>query len=349
MAAAEAVLLRQLPPGRDPGAARGDAAARARVALRRVVRVLGRAAPSTAELEITTRVPCGDYFERPRPGAAGARDAGRPGRRLVRRARWRSSRRPGRRRTTIWLGRWLTPSYPKMTCSQAYRRRFAFDGAGQRVHEPAQVEPGVLGFLIVAGLGVVLYFLLRSMNKQLRKVSADRQYFSERAGASQRADVSGRRTFPNGPAPARPPGAPRWRPRLDHQQPAPAVAGRARSWARSGSAHGRAQDCTAVLPRLTGHAPQPCVARSAAGLPSLMPGIVAGSRAHAGIHGMWAYEQPVCGPRIPRCPAAPPRQGRRPVRPGRIRSPRTCRGSRLRSPSCPARPATWPARRSTTS
>ncbi len=55
----------------------------------------------------------------------------------------------------------------------------------------SQVEPGVLGFLIVAGLGVALFFLLRSMNKQLRKVSADRQYFSERAGASERADVSG--------------------------------------------------------------------------------------------------------------------------------------------------------------
>ena len=39
----------------------------------------------------------------------------------------------------------------------------------------SQVEPGVLGFLIVAGLGVALFFLLRSMNKQLRKVSADRQ------------------------------------------------------------------------------------------------------------------------------------------------------------------------------
>jgi hypothetical protein len=50
----------------------------------------------------------------------------------------------------------------------------------------SQVEPGVLGFLIVAGLGVALFFLLRSMNKQLRKVSADRQYFSERPDLSER-------------------------------------------------------------------------------------------------------------------------------------------------------------------
>jgi hypothetical protein len=44
----------------------------------------------------------------------------------------------------------------------------------------SQVEPGVLGFLIVAGIGVALVFLLRSMNKQLRKVGADRKYFSAR-------------------------------------------------------------------------------------------------------------------------------------------------------------------------
>jgi hypothetical protein len=33
-----------------------------------------------------------------------------------------------------------------------------------------QVVTGVLGFLVVAGMGVALFFLLRSMNKQLRKV-----------------------------------------------------------------------------------------------------------------------------------------------------------------------------------
>ena len=33
------------------------------------------------------------------------------------------------------------------------------------------VEPGLLGFLVVAGIGVALVFLLRSMNKQLRKVA----------------------------------------------------------------------------------------------------------------------------------------------------------------------------------
>ena len=53
----------------------------------------------------------------------------------------------------------------------------------------SQVEPGVLGFLIVAGIGVVLVFLLRSMNKQLRKVGADRKYFSDRPDLSQRPET----------------------------------------------------------------------------------------------------------------------------------------------------------------
>jgi hypothetical protein len=32
------------------------------------------------------------------------------------------------------------------------------------------VQAGVLGFLVVAAIGVVLVFLLRSMNKHLRKI-----------------------------------------------------------------------------------------------------------------------------------------------------------------------------------
>jgi len=37
----------------------------------------------------------------------------------------------------------------------------------------SDVEPGVLGFLVVAGIAVVLVFLLRSMNKQFRKITPD--------------------------------------------------------------------------------------------------------------------------------------------------------------------------------
>jgi hypothetical protein len=32
------------------------------------------------------------------------------------------------------------------------------------------VGPGILGFLVVAGMALALFFLLRSLNKQLRKV-----------------------------------------------------------------------------------------------------------------------------------------------------------------------------------
>ena len=35
------------------------------------------------------------------------------------------------------------------------------------------VTPGVLGFLVVAAMGVALVFLLRSMNKQFRKITPD--------------------------------------------------------------------------------------------------------------------------------------------------------------------------------
>jgi hypothetical protein len=35
----------------------------------------------------------------------------------------------------------------------------------------SNVQAGVLGFLVVAGIGVALVFLLRSMNKQFRKIT----------------------------------------------------------------------------------------------------------------------------------------------------------------------------------
>ena len=37
------------------------------------------------------------------------------------------------------------------------------------------VAPGVLGFLVVAAMAVALVFLLRSMNKQFRKITPDAQ------------------------------------------------------------------------------------------------------------------------------------------------------------------------------
>ena len=37
----------------------------------------------------------------------------------------------------------------------------------------SQIEPGALGFLIVAGMGLALFFLFRSLNKQLHKITPD--------------------------------------------------------------------------------------------------------------------------------------------------------------------------------
>ena len=41
------------------------------------------------------------------------------------------------------------------------------------------VVTGVLGFLVVAALGVALFFLLRSMNKHLRKVMPENRWREE--------------------------------------------------------------------------------------------------------------------------------------------------------------------------
>jgi hypothetical protein len=37
----------------------------------------------------------------------------------------------------------------------------------------SNVAPGALGFLVVAGIGVALVFLFRSMNKQFHKITPD--------------------------------------------------------------------------------------------------------------------------------------------------------------------------------
>ncbi len=44
------------------------------------------------------------------------------------------------------------------------------------------VQPGVLAFLIVAGIAVALVFLLRSMNKQFRKITPDQATTDVSAG-----------------------------------------------------------------------------------------------------------------------------------------------------------------------
>jgi hypothetical protein len=50
------------------------------------------------------------------------------------------------------------------------------------------IEPGLLGFLVVAGIGVALVFLLRSMNKQFRKLPPPED--ADNPGAEDDADAT---------------------------------------------------------------------------------------------------------------------------------------------------------------
>ena len=51
----------------------------------------------------------------------------------------------------------------------------------------SNVEPGLLGFLVVAALAVALVFLLRSMNKQFRKIGPPpEETDADEPGAGQR-------------------------------------------------------------------------------------------------------------------------------------------------------------------
>jgi hypothetical protein len=56
----------------------------------------------------------------------------------------------------------------------------------------SQVAPGALGFLIVASLALALFFLIRSMNKQLRKVGADKRSFAEAESAAEEPKAGSR-------------------------------------------------------------------------------------------------------------------------------------------------------------
>lgn len=59
-------------------------------------------------------------------------------------------------------------------------------------------QPGTLGFLVVFGMGVVLFFVFRSMSKHLRKVreaaaaEAEQAEAAEQAPAAEQADRGGR-------------------------------------------------------------------------------------------------------------------------------------------------------------
>jgi len=55
-----------------------------------------------------------------------------------------------------------------------------------------QIGPGTLGFIIVALLGLALFFLVRSMNRQIRKINIPDEAREAQDPASERdADTEG--------------------------------------------------------------------------------------------------------------------------------------------------------------
>ena len=59
------------------------------------------------------------------------------------------------------------------------------------------VTPGLLGFLVVAAIGVALVFLLRSMNKQFRKIAPkDDAAVPGKAGSEPAPDATAAREAP---------------------------------------------------------------------------------------------------------------------------------------------------------
>jgi hypothetical protein len=59
------------------------------------------------------------------------------------------------------------------------------------------VTPGVLGFLVVAAIGVALVFLLRSMNKQFRKIAPkDEAAVPGEAGSEPAPDATAEQEAP---------------------------------------------------------------------------------------------------------------------------------------------------------
>jgi len=55
------------------------------------------------------------------------------------------------------------------------------------------VTPGVLGFLVVAGMGIALYFLLRSLSRQLKKIPPPPADGAVEDGAGPSASAQGTR------------------------------------------------------------------------------------------------------------------------------------------------------------
>jgi hypothetical protein len=63
-----------------------------------------------------------------------------------------------------------------------------------------KVTPGALGFVIVLALGVALYLLVRSMNKQIARIEAPSEEELKQADWERRRQEESGRRPPNGDA-----------------------------------------------------------------------------------------------------------------------------------------------------
>jgi hypothetical protein len=73
--------------------------------------------------------------------------------------------------------------------------------------EESRVTPGLLGFVVVALLGVATWLLIRSMNRQMRKVRFDERPHAADVDGRVRGDA-GRDGPPTRPPDETPPGPP---------------------------------------------------------------------------------------------------------------------------------------------
>jgi hypothetical protein len=64
------------------------------------------------------------------------------------------------------------------------------DAASKTKSTSAWDEPGTLGFLVVFGLSVIMFFVFRSMSKHLRKVREAAQVEADQLAAAETAQAS---------------------------------------------------------------------------------------------------------------------------------------------------------------
>ena len=77
----------------------------------------------------------------------------------------------------------------------------AYAVAGVYAVADQDVSPGVLGFLVVAALGVATWLLIRSMNRQMRKIDLpdDTEDTGGTDDAGERSGTDGDGQLPDGP------------------------------------------------------------------------------------------------------------------------------------------------------